>query len=325
MWFDGVYGKLTLKGLTKKLAKYDNNIEFINSYTHLVNLTLERFKWENLPDTCNPRFLELSLLLYGTACIVQYKEDEYINLATRVGGNFNIYGEPLEGFGYGMNGYIQPLKFYTDSMDSNITRTGVGLTQDIKGYNAVLCKNNKQMIGFEPYIYNTARRVADLMRTMDVITKGLKSPVLIACPESAVNSFKEFISKTEENESFIITTRTMDSDQIKAFDMKQSPESLSILWQHRVNILNEYLEFIGINTLKQHEKKERLLVDEANANNQYINDNIRVALEERKIFCDRVNTAFNLNISVKLNEEGQNGGKNDVLRDSGENNTSEII
>ena len=47
------------------------------------------------------------------------------------------------------------------------------------------------------------------------------------------------------------------------------------------------------------DKKERLIVDEANANNDYINRNVDLLYKNRKIACDKINEKFNLNITVK--------------------------
>ena len=47
------------------------------------------------------------------------------------------------------------------------------------------------------------------------------------------------------------------------------------------------------------DKKERLIVDEANANNDYINRNVDLLFKNRKIACNEINKKFGLNISVK--------------------------
>ena len=46
------------------------------------------------------------------------------------------------------------------------------------------------------------------------------------------------------------------------------------------------------------EKKERLIVDEATANNDYINRNVDLLYKNRKQACDEINKKFELNINV---------------------------
>ena len=49
------------------------------------------------------------------------------------------------------------------------------------------------------------------------------------------------------------------------------------------------------------EKKERLITDEANSNNQLINDSSDCFLDSLKNFCDEINTVLDYNISVEAN------------------------
>lgn len=39
------------------------------AYSQMLNIALSRFKWLNLPKTCNAWFLEYNLLYYGYATI----------------------------------------------------------------------------------------------------------------------------------------------------------------------------------------------------------------------------------------------------------------
>ena len=69
------------------------------------------------------------------------------------------------------------------------------------------------------------------------------------------------------------------------------------LLEDKKKIENELLTLFGLNNVA--DKKERLIVDEANANNDYINRNVDLLYKNRKIACDKINEKFNLNINVK--------------------------
>ena len=58
---------------------------------------------------------------------------------------------------------------------------------------------------------------------------------------------------------------------------------------------------LGINN-NNTDKKERLLVDEVNANNEFILVNIDHMYEERKKACEEINRKFGLNITVNRRE-----------------------
>ena len=67
------------------------------------------------------------------------------------------------------------------------------------------------------------------------------------------------------------------------------------------SLMNELLTFLGINN-NNTDKKERLLVDEVNANNEFILVNIEHMYEERKLACELINEKFGLNITVERRE-----------------------
>ena len=69
------------------------------------------------------------------------------------------------------------------------------------------------------------------------------------------------------------------------------------LLDDKKKIENELLTLFGLNNVG--DKKERLIVDEANANNDYINRNVDLLYKNRKLACDKINEKFGLNISVK--------------------------
>ena len=74
---------------------------------------------------------------------------------------------------------------------------------------------------------------------------------------------------------------------------------------YKKEIWNEALTFLGINNLN--EKKERLITEETNSNNELINLNLQSYLTPRKEACKRFNTLFGLEgdkaIDVKVRSD----------------------
>ena len=141
LWYQYCFGNLPLKNLNeRKLAKYETDREFINNFQRLFNLSLNTFEWTGLPETCNERFLEMSLLLYGAAIIVE-QEGAYINLAFAQGANINVYGEPMNGYGYGLNGFNKEYNLYIDGAEqSSVVVDGIA-QKGSKKYDAVMCRD----------------------------------------------------------------------------------------------------------------------------------------------------------------------------------------
>ena len=58
----------------------------------------------------------------------------------------------------------------------------------------------------------------------------------------------------------------------------------------------ELLTFLGINNTL--EKKERLIVDETNSNNQFIKMASDIGFKQRQLACEHINEMFGLNVRV---------------------------
>ena len=63
----------------------------------------------------------------------------------------------------------------------------------------------------------------------------------------------------------------------------------------------QLLTFLGQNNTPV-DKKERLITDEAESNNQLIQSFADLQLEARKKACEEINAMFGLNVSVKRRE-----------------------
>lgn len=317
LWYQGLFGNMPLKNMTeRKLAKYETDIEFINNFQRLFNTALNTFKWNGLPETCNERFLEIALMTHGTAILVE-SNGAYINLAFSQGADINVYGEPLNGYGYGLNGWNKSYKLYIDgASDNKVVLDGINQS-GTTNFDGVMCRDNRLAYPYLNYIMVAAQRLTRTMRSMDVIAQNLKQPVIITCEESMVKSVKDTLNQRTENVTAIISSGKLPIDSFKVWDTKANPETLKAMWEHYERLDNNIKEVMGIENLSQVDKKERLLVDEINKNDEATEENVQHRLQERQLFCKRVNKAFGLNLSVELNREF-NHGDNENLEESEE-------
>ena len=103
-----------------------------------------------------------------------------------------------------------------------------------------------------------------------------------------------------------------DMDSIKAINT-EAPIVFDKLQQYKKEIFNEALTFLGINNIML-EKAERLITDEANANNELINLNLQAALVPRQKAAEEFNRLFGLTgdkaISVRVRSDLHNIIKN---------------
>ena len=78
------------------------------------------------------------------------------------------------------------------------------------------------------------------------------------------------------------------------------------LQQQKTDLKNELLTYLGINN-NNNVKKERMIVDEVNANNEYTSINLDLMFDLREKACKEINEKFGLNITVKKREVEQDG------------------
>ena len=76
----------------------------------------------------------------------------------------------------------------------------------------------------------------------------------------------------------------------------QAPYLVDMLQIQKQEMERELLTFLGINNTL--EKKERLLVDETNSNNQFIKMASDIGFKQRQHACQQMNEMFGLNVQV---------------------------
>ena len=74
--------------------------------------------------------------------------------------------------------------------------------------------------------------------------------------------------------------------------------------KYKKEIWNEALTFLGVDNFS--EKKERLVSDEIDTNNEVINLNLMSFLAPRKKACELFNKKYGMNIEVKVRSDLEN-------------------
>lgn len=272
----------------KKLNAFKNAQEARNAFMNLYNLALDTFEWEGLPETCNARFLEMQLLIMGAACMYKDPEKGFQTLGF-LPMKFNIYGEPESGTAYGFFGSAKNVTCYLDGSYNDIA-------------NAVMVRDNISNYPMINFIISYADRLSDLMRSMDTAAWLLQLPYIVTCEQSQVPSFDALFKKVGEHYPYVPVSDALNPDSINSINLNPNPEVLRVLWDQYRNLDNEIRTFLGIQNQCNSDKKERLIVDEVNSNNEITNDYLYLRLRQREKFCEEVNKFFGLNVSVKINK-----------------------
>lgn len=266
-------------------SKYLNDRAYIHWYDMLTNLAISMFEWKGLPDSVDPRFLELALFADGMAIFFKDEDlsDDYngqfFALQTMIGGGLDVYRVPDERRAYAPNGYNRML----DSKDS------------------VIIFNNMTRTNCLADIEYFARKLYEVDRTIDVNVKGQKTPIAILCDENQRLSMKNLYAQYDGNEPFIFGSKNLDIKGIQAINTG-APFVADKLQMLKTQIWNEALTYLGISNVST-DKKERLVSDEVTINTGATAAQRYTRLNMRKMACEKINRMFGLNVSVEYRED----------------------
>ena len=258
-----------------------NNLTFRHYYNRLTELAISMFEWQNLPDTVDPRFLELTLFGDGMCVFFNDEAVGFVALQVATNGGFNIYRIPKKRRAYAVNGYQANL----DEKNSVII------------YNNYLHTNSRADI--EMY----ARRLWDLDRSIDVNAKAQKTPLIIQCSDTQRLTLLNLYKKYEGNEPFIFGDKQLDLNGIKTLNTN-APYVADKLFTLKTQIWNEALTHLGISNVNIG-KKERMIVDEVTRNQGSVVASRYSRLNARQEACRAINKMFGLDIWCEYREDYQ--------------------
>lgn len=258
-----------------------NNATFRQYYDRLVELSISMFEWTNLPDTIDPRFLELTLFADGDAVFFKDEEIGFLALQNIIAGPLDVYRIPIHRRAFSVNGYSKDL----NNKDSVII------------WNNALHKNS--MLDVQMF----ARRLYNLDRAVDVNANAQKTPILIVCEESQRLTFENLYKEYQGNAPVIKGDKGLNPDAFKVLKT-DAPFVADKLYQLKVQIWNEALTFLGISNINI-TKKERLITDEVTRNLGAIIANRYSRLNARREACKQINRMFGLDIWCDYREDYQ--------------------
>lgn len=263
-------------------AKYLNDKTYIHYYNRLTELAISMFEWSGLPDSVDPRFLELTLFSDGMA--VFFKDDildKHLALQTMIGGNLDVYRIPKIRTAYAVNGYNMKL-------DEN---------------NSVIIFNNMLHTNCISDIELFAYKLYECDRTMVTNLKAQKTPVMILCDENQRLTMKNLYAQYDGNEPFIFGGKDIDMKKVVALTTG-APYVADKVYETKTQIWNEAMTYLGISNVSMI-KKERMVTDEVSRNMGSTVASRYTRLEMRKQACKQINKMFGLNINVEYRADVQ--------------------
>ena len=263
-------------GRKRKPVVNDNiEMETIRLTKHYQMLALNRYKWENLPNGIESRYIEQMLYDNGECAMFDHPDFGLTVLRSSSRENLNIYGEPTK-----------------------LTLTGFNEHRTVMADECVRILNNDLALPTYQNIIYYARRMAEID---DIIMQNLRQqrvPYLFATDDNNSYSLKALYDRMYQGEPAIFVDKEMLSGQSENIMVipTTAPYLVDKLQIQKQEMERELLTFLGINNTL--EKKERLLQDETNSNNQFIKMSSDIGFKQRQLACQMINEKFGLNVRV---------------------------
>ena len=263
----------------KSVAQIANNITFSYYYYKLMLIARSLFVWENLPNNMDERWIEKYLFTSGKCIFYKDPNMGYMVAGLAQQGGINCYGDPTS---------VAPVA-------ENYVYEGEQL---INGENCYVIRNNDLMLPTFPTIRFYSYKLTNLDRAIDTNVEAQKTPTVVRCSDRERLSLKNAINQRRDNEPVIWSSDQSNiGDMVSTLDLN-APAVFKDLQTQKHMVLNEVFTDLGINNANM-DKRERMVANEVEANNEQVKASEDVMLKVREEACKQINRIFGLNISVR--------------------------
>lgn len=279
VWENIPYSDLINEFFATKPSEVDGIMNKSSAYYQefMIKKVLSIFDWGGIPDNWDPDYMQMHLFLDGSFIITD----------TEVGVI------PLNAGLTGHNVFNQP----TTAVVANVVLGNFERTID---ETCALVKLQYNYCG----IGNILRRYAAMLAMCDssICVNLMNSKVSfigLAESKAQANTMKKMYDDISCGKPAVFVKETQVNEASFFFNHVKENFVADTIQDLKRSIINEFLSEIGINN-QNIEKKERLITDEVNANNDEIESNVTHWLLNIRKGLKKANELYGLNLSVKL-------------------------
>lgn len=273
----------------------DDKFTFFKS--KLLREVSNLFIWNGLPDEIPKDYLERSLIQHGRVMFFPDNDLGYMAIVCTAQG-YNVYGKPVTAVATTPN---------TDGQQTYHKRTILHEYSDLieLSQSCVLIDNMYDGESLQHTLDHYAQRLALIQQAFDTNALWQNMPPLYSVPDSTTKlSIEKLFSDIMSGQPWVVV-----DDQLKAIGTQsvvgtliEMPFLLDKLHDSMNEVYSAFKSTVGIDTAGA-DKKERLIVDEVNSNNQSTQTCLDVMLSQRKKACELINRVYGLNVFVDVNKQ----------------------
>lgn len=265
------------------MARDITQLTFMDYYTRLMLLAQTVFTWEGLPNGIDEKHIERYLFNEGRCMFFKDFEKGWMIAKCADSGRLNYYDEPT---------MLRPVatQYYPEDQAAYMN-----------GEECALIYNNAFAIPTHRTISLYAMRLTEMQRTIDINIHAQKTPVLIKTTERQKETVRAVYRQWSGNEPVIYGDKNLEAlDDMKTLNTA-APVVFDKLTIEKNKLWNECMTFLGINNANM-DKRERLVDDEVQANNQQIQLSAQVMLKSRQEAAEHMSKLCGCKITVKPRE-----------------------
>lgn len=273
---------VNIKGQSNIETKYHKRYLYNKIYSCL-DFDFDGLEW----DLNTFRF---ALIHFGSVCFYNHKSLGWI-FGRWSPKEKNIYNNPMS---WNFN------VFNSSALKGEPTKVG---TKD----NSVIVKMFDDYLGFDDLVSSTAVQLALLDRVIETASMNANvNLVAFTKTKKQGEEIRTAYSQATKGEPLVIMNNSIKDkvaeghNILEPFTNHDTALSMDRLLTSRRTILNNFLTEVGIKNAN-FQKKERLITDEVNSNNEEVSCNITIAYDNIKKGFDRFNELSGKNIKVDLN------------------------
>lgn len=294
----------------KNYAIANKQFWFSFYFDYFMDILANYFIWNEVPASIDKLFIERSLHFYGYIGFINTENFGLVCANGAMGNRLDLYDNPTSFTP--INKTNTPFEGYNEQTNKIETKT----TWEINWYEDMLSPNNATMVYntvyHKPSVYyidGFCSKLALIEQAIQLNRNAQNKPFMVAVDDKTMFSMKNLINNIMAGDPVVYVNarknRNKEIENVQINDLIQvlrldTPFILDKLQDEKQRVIGQILTFMGINNIPI-DKAERLVVAEAESNNQLLNATTEMRLRPRRAGIERVNKAYGTNMSVEIN------------------------